>query len=106
MRSSDPIVKARAEKELQGVPDCPEEVEYLVDWARHLVGRSGFRPDGAAMPLSHSLIADWDRLLDLRVQPYEVEALTLMDVVLRDPDAGKDEDDDRPRGGIIKKPAP
>ena len=68
-----------AQKELEQAPDCPEEVEYLVEWSQALYGRSGVGMSGAA-PLSYQTIETWARLMDIgKLSPLEVEALILLD---------------------------
>jgi hypothetical protein len=49
-----------------------------------LHGRSGVGPGGLA-PLSYSTLAHWSALTANRVEPYEVEALLLLDATLLAP---------------------
>lgn len=65
-------------------PECPEELEYLLAWARELartrtVGMNG--PDGFTYPM----IESWARLTGHEPTPLEVEALFLIDGAMRFP---------------------
>lgn len=68
---------------LQG-PACPEELEYLLQWARELHGRSGVSLAGF-VPLTYETIDAWSRLKQVPVTPAEVDALLLIDAVLLTP---------------------
>lgn len=71
-----------AQEILDGIPDVPEEVEYLVEWTYMLHGRSGVGFGGAA-PLSPPVIESWARLMDVPgLLPMEVEALMYLDTCL------------------------
>lgn len=63
-------------------PDYPEAVQYLLDWARELVGRSGATMAGLA-PLGFGTIADWARLTGRHPSPADVEALLQLDAAMR-----------------------
>jgi hypothetical protein len=63
------------------VPECPEEVRYLVDWSYQLFGRSGVGM--SVNPLSYQTVAEWGRLTDTRIAPHEVEALMVLDAAIR-----------------------
>jgi hypothetical protein len=70
-------------------PLFPEELEYLWAWFEELdrtrtVGVNG--PEGFTYPM----IDAWARLTDRTPAPHAVEALFLLDVVMRHPDAGED----------------
>lgn len=65
-------------------------MQHLVDWAYALLGRSGVGMDGAA-PLSFREIEAWARLTGEQVEPYEAEAVTVLDAVLRYPETGEEE---------------
>lgn len=69
-------------------PECPESLEYLLGWTYQLYGRSGVGMDGVA-PLSYATVAEWARLMGVTVRPTEIEALMLLDAVMRHP--GEDE---------------
>ena len=74
--------------ELEG-PPFPEELRYLYNLLLQLYGRSGVGFSGLA-PLSHQEVEACARLRDLVIAPHEVEALMLLDGVMRDPEAGED----------------
>lgn len=68
-----------AKKRLDEEPEYPEGVEYLIEWAQLLHGRSGLGM-GAVAPLSYQTIATWSELMDIApLHPAEVEALVLLD---------------------------
>jgi hypothetical protein len=70
-------------------------LEYLFGWAKALHGRSGFSEFGVA-PLSYATVEAWSRLMDVRVDPHEVEALMALDAVMCHP--GENEpSEDKPR---------
>lgn len=79
-----------AKRKLANAPECPEEMEYLVSWAFDLHGRSGVGMSGAA-PLSYTTVESWARLLDIRIEPYEVKALIALENAIRNP--GDDEEE-------------
>ncbi|MGW8180731.1 MAG: phage tail assembly chaperone [bacterium] len=57
----------------------PDEVEYLVEWARTLHGRSGSGFSGPAL-LSPSEIESYTRQMDIApLHPWEFEALMVLD---------------------------
>src|SRR5690606_31757765 len=68
-----------AKRHLTG-PECPEEVEYLVELAYLLHGRSGVGMTVA--PLSFTTVEAFCRLMDVRLEPYEVAALIELDAAL------------------------
>lgn len=57
--------------------------------ANALCGRSGGTLDGVT-PLSPMVIESWARLKDIRIQPHEVDALFLLDSLMRNPEHGSD----------------
>lgn len=65
-------------------PPYPAALRYLDEWSQALFGRSGVGMHGMA-PLSYSTIADWARLMDVTVQPHEVEALLILDAIRAHP---------------------
>jgi hypothetical protein len=65
--------------------DFPVDLEYLYSWSMQLVGRSGVSQAGLA-PLSHSEIRSWSEMTGWRPDPQEVEALILLDSIIRHPD--------------------
>lgn len=69
---------------LQG-PPYPEELDYLWRWAQDLHGRSGIGMAGIE-PLTYSTIHSWAELTDQWPEPHEVEALILLDAVMRNPE--------------------
>lgn len=67
---------------LASQPELPEDVEYLVDIARTLFGRSGVGMAGAS-PLSPLVLEAYARLADIQeVHPWEFEALLILDAAL------------------------
>lgn len=82
-------VKARAQLD---VPECPDSLDYLLGWARTLHGRSGLGMNGPS-PLSFATIADWSRLTGTAVEPYEVDALLLLDAIMLSPELPKEDRD-------------
>ena len=81
---------AAAIRELEG-PPCPDTLEHLKVWAHELHGRSGVGMGGVA-PVSHREIEAWARLTHRQPTALEVEALRVLDAVLRHPEIGGDED--------------
>ena len=73
-------------------PDEPETLYYLVEWVYGLCGRSGASMSGIA-PLSYGTISDWSRLMGTSPTDLEVQALILLDGVIRNPDQAKEPDD-------------
>lgn len=82
-------------------PECPEALDYLLGWARQLVGRSGVGLDGAA-PLSYATLDAFERRLGMTLLDHEVAALMHLDAVMRHPEIGEDEPSDEP----APRPAP
>lgn len=80
--------RQQALEALEG-PEIPDAVAYLYDWALELHGRSGIGMEGVS-PLSYVTVVTWAQLTGRDPQPDEVEALMLLDAVLRNPDAGED----------------
>lgn len=73
-----------AQRELQQ-PEPPECMEYLADWAFALYGRSGASMEGLA-PLSFQTVEAWGRLMGIEPDPLEVQALMVLDAVIRKPE--------------------
>lgn len=71
-------------------------MEWLVGWAFRLVGRSGGGMEGLA-PLSYQAVEAWARLMDVRLHPWEVDALMELDAAIRCPDPPADEEQERPK---------
>ena len=42
-------------------------------------------------PLGYATVEAWARLMDVEVEPHEVEALMVLDAVMRNPEAPKEE---------------
>jgi len=72
------------------VPDAPETLAYLIEWAFILCGRSGASMDGLA-PLSFTTIESWSRLTGIYPDPLEVKALIELDAVIRKPERDEPE---------------
>lgn len=66
-------------------PPFPDALGYLYGWALALVGRSGASMEGPA-PLSYATIDAWARLTDEAPSPEDVNALLVLDTVMRHPD--------------------
>lgn len=81
----------------------PEEVEYLVEWAYRLYGRSGVG-FSAVNPLSYGEIEAWARLNDIDLTPEEVEALVVLDDAMRSP--GYPEEAEKEEGLVSKEKKP
>lgn len=79
-KNGNPVAIAKLEP-----PDYPESLEYLRDWARELVGRSGVGMDGAA-PLSWECLRAWSDVTGNRFTAEEASALMLLDGAMRHPD--------------------
>lgn len=69
-------------------PEYPEELDYLLGWARALHGRSGISEVGVA-PLSYAEVDAFARRMRTDIEPYEVDALMALDAAMRHP--GEDE---------------
>jgi hypothetical protein len=63
-------------------PEIPDSLRHVRDWLYQLYGRSGMGMDGAA-PLSHEELRAFCEFYDIRPTPDEVEALMMLDTVLR-----------------------
>ena len=74
-------------------PEPPDTLLYLMEWAYGLCGRSGASMAGIA-PLGYGTIAEWARLMSIEPSPLEVQALILLDGVIRNPEAVDDEPDE------------
>lgn len=83
---------------LQG-PPLPEEVAYLYEWAKEMVGRSGISQAGLC-PLSHAEIRAWAGLHDRQLEPFEVHALIQIDTVMRAEDKESEPEPARPRDEV------
>lgn len=69
-------------------PPFPEALRYLQKWLYEVHGRSGASMGGLA-PLSYGCITEWMALTGADPTGYEVEALLLLDAVLRHPEEMK-----------------
>ena len=74
---------------LQG-PEPPDSLQYLVEWAYALCGRSGASMAGIA-PLSYSTVAEWARLMNIDPSPLEIQGLMILDGVMRNPESDEPE---------------
>lgn len=70
-------------------PEYPEPLEYLLEWSRELVGRSGVGMDGFA-PLTWEAIDAWARRTGRNPTPDECNALMLLDGAFRHPEQPDD----------------
>jgi hypothetical protein len=77
-----------AAKRLVG-PDFPVELDYLMDWSKELVGRSGVGMDGPA-PLSWACLTAWSEATGNQVSSAEASALMLLDGAMRHPEDFED----------------
>lgn len=82
LTSGNAAARAKAAKMLKG-PKCPEEFAYLREWLYQLYGRSGVGGMGDTAPLSWREIHAWAEFHGLRPSPDELDALMLLDSVLR-----------------------
>jgi hypothetical protein len=83
---------ARAQLE---VPECPEEMEYLVQCVYEVSGRSGEGFAGFAR-VSHREIEAYGRLRGVPFEPAEVEIIRALDDALLNPDAEPEKSPDEP----------
>lgn len=65
-------------------PAYPAHLEYLRQWSRALIGRSGIGMEGIA-PLKPTEVLAWSVLSGHTPTPAEFDALLLLDAVRRDP---------------------
>jgi hypothetical protein len=65
--------------------ECPVDLMYLYDWSVALVGRSGMTM-GGLLPLSYSELKSFSDMTGWKPDPEEVEALMILDSILRNPD--------------------
>jgi hypothetical protein len=70
-----------AQQVLDEQPECPEELEYLVEWSYRLHGRSGSGMGGIA-PLSYVNLDAWARLMGYELTATEVDALIDLDAAM------------------------
>jgi hypothetical protein len=73
-----------SQRTLAEAPKFPEAIRYLWEWADEMAGRSGVGMSGIA-PLSFTTIRDWSELTGGKPTRAEVEALTRLDAVIRNP---------------------
>lgn len=73
---------AAAIRTLKG-PDCPDDLAYLREWLYKLYGRSGIGGTGETAPLSWKEVQAWSEQMGIRPTPDELDALMLLDSVLR-----------------------
>lgn len=66
-------------------PDAPEWMDYLVEWARELHGRSG-HGSASLLPVSESELRAFAENRGVTLHPLEIEALIALDAVLRHPE--------------------
>lgn len=78
----------RAVRALEG-PPMPEALQYLHNWLYELHGRSGVDLGGLS-PLTYGTIAAWAQLTDRAPQPHDVQALLMLDLILRAPTTGEE----------------
>ena len=73
---------ARAIATLEGAPEPPDTLLYLWGWFLQLASGRSQGMMGSAN-ISFQDVDAWARLMDQSPQPYEVEALMMMDVTWR-----------------------
>ena len=66
---------------LNELVECPQLMEDYVLWAYQLHGRSGVGMAGVA-PLSYTNVEAWMRLMDISLEPYEIDALMVLDAAM------------------------
>lgn len=79
-----------ARKLLEG-PECPEELEYLLRWARELARTRAVGMNGAE-GITYPMIEAWARLTAREPSALEVEGLLLIDAAMRFPGDGGEEE--------------
>lgn len=71
-------------KKLLALPPLPDTVSYLWDWAMELHGKSGVSQVGFN-PLTYETITHWAHWKGESPEPYEIEALFMLDAILLNP---------------------
>ncbi len=90
-----------AQELLDAIPEYPQWVEYLIEWARQLFGRSGIG-FGGAMPLSPTVLKDWAEMKGVApLHPLEFEALLELEMALH---YNEEEPASNDNGNLQKKP--
>lgn len=74
---------------LEGGPDCPEPLAYLVEWLDELHRRSGVTEHGYS-PLSWPALAAWSQFTGNVPERCECDALFLLDTVRLNPGEWKE----------------
>ena len=74
---------AAAIRKLKGPGECPDVLAHVRDWLYQLYGRSGVGGMGETAPLSWQEIRAWAEFHGIRPTPDELDALMLLDNVLR-----------------------
>lgn len=72
------------EQEADEGPQCPDELRYLLAWARELAASRSYDMNGAH-GFTYPMIDAWARLTDRDPSPLEVEGLFQIDVAMRSP---------------------
>lgn len=72
-------------------PEFPESLDYLWRWFTELDRARTFSMNGPD-PITHTAIDAWARLTGRTPDALEVDAILLLDVIARNPDALKDID--------------
>lgn len=88
---------------LAAEPVFPEEIEYLMDWAKLLFGRSGVGFAGLA-PLTFTTLESFEKIMDVKLSPLEAEGLiVLTDALLN---LGPEKEPSQKEQGKEAKPTP
>lgn len=66
---------------LDGGPECPEPLAYLLGWCYQLHGRSGMTEHGVS-PLMWTTVDAWSRLTGNVLVQEEIDTLFLLDGIL------------------------
>ena len=86
------IGSVKAQRDLDGPGEPPDTILYLAEWAYALCGRSGSSMAGIG-PLSYGTIAEWSGLMGIDPTPLEVQALIVLDAVIRNPEINEPKPD-------------
>lgn len=73
-------------------PEPPDSVRYLLEWADRLASTRTVGPHGALNGFTDEMIRAWAENMDLRPLPHEIDALLTLDLLMRFPDAGEEDE--------------
>lgn len=78
-----------AARQALNAPPYPEDVAYIHAWATDLYGRCGVSM-GGVLPLNHQEIRAWRKNTGHAPNAVEIEALLVLDAVMRNPEPPKE----------------